>query len=170
MTVFRGRLTAGRRAANNYLDKKSHIVVFLRKFTFRNTGLHRSFISYLLFFLFFLAIAQAEACERPATVPDAAPAHACCAAADEEGDMPAGKVPTWSGILHCHGNLCCDNSGGSQAVPVIRTVVSDPHLVQSLRAAQYSVPSFPPVVASVSDKHPLIPLPPLYLRNCAFLI
>lgn len=131
--------------------------------------MHRSFISYLLFFLFFFVIAQAEACERPAAVPDPAAAHACCAAADE-GDMPAGQVPIWSGILHCHGNLCCGNSGGSQAVPAIRPVVSDPHLVQSLRAAQYSVPSFPPVVATVSDKPPFIPLPPLYLRNCAFLI
>lgn len=132
--------------------------------------MHRSFISYLLFFLFFFVIAQAEACERPAAVPDPAAAHACCAEADEKGDMPAGQVPIWSGILHCHGNLCCGDSSGSQAVQAIRPVVSDPHLVQSLHAAQYSVPSFPPMVASVLDKPPLIPLPPLYLRNCAFLI
>ena len=132
--------------------------------------MHRSFISYLLFFLFFFAIAQAEACERPAAVPDPAPAHACCAVADEEGNMPAAKFPIWSGTLHCHGSLCCGDSGESQAVPAIRSVVSDDHLVRPLYAAQYSVPSFPPVVVSVLDKPPLIPLPPLYLRNCAFLI
>ena len=132
--------------------------------------MHRSFLSYLLFFLFFFAIAQAEACERPAALPDVVPDHACCAAAEQEGEMPAGKVPTWSGTLNCHGNLCCDDSGGSQAVSAIRTVVNDHQPVRPLHAVQYSVPSFPAAVVPVLDKPPLIPFVPLYLRNCAFLI
>ena len=131
---------------------------------------HRLAIPYLLFFLIFFVVAEVGACKAPNVPQDLVQRHACCTVAD--GTMPTGKISSWSNTWNCEGNLCCccSSPGREPAAQASLRGVSDPPSLQFPPETFSSVISYAPEEAIIRHQAPLIPFPPLYLRNCAFLI
>jgi hypothetical protein len=131
----------------------------------------RPIILILLFLLAPLAVASAEACEIQGGCPNCRMGQEeCVETAGKAESSDAGMVASAVDETGCpHGRLCCGDGGLPMTSVISGTIGSYSCLFQNSKSFTHVASSLA-VTATLVVKPPLYQIPPLYIRNCSFLI